>query len=130
MNSGSSSQFPPYVKELKGDVEENYWQPQSLLEWTEIQKTLAFLDAWTKQQEQERGLRKMIGIWVFILISVQVLGVFTLVVLTTITHIRLNFDIIKILIPSVLTEIFGMGFLVVKYLFPLTSKEIFNLDKH
>ena len=72
----------------------------------------------------------MIGIWVFILISVQVLGVFTLVVLTTITHIKFNVDIIKILIPSVLTEIFGMGFLVVKYLFPSISKEVFDLDKH
>ena len=70
-----------------------------------------------QQQAQERSLRKKIGIWVFILITLQVTGVFGLVFLDACKLLMLNTDIVKFLIPSVLSEVFGLGFVVVKYLF-------------
>ena len=116
-----STQLPSFVEKVTGEVEFGYWEPQSIEEWSEVQKTTAFLRAWIRQQDHERSLRKMIGIWVFILITLQIIGVFGLVVLDACKVFIMNIDIVKFLIPSVLGEVFGMGFVVVKYLFKLTN---------
>lgn len=112
-----SARLPAIVKSVTDEVQLGYWKPQSIEEWAEIQKTTAFLNAWVQQQDQERTLRKMIGIWVFILITLQVIGVFGLVVFDALKLIIMNVDIVKLLIPSVLAEVFGMGLIVMKYLF-------------
>ena len=112
-----STQLPSFVESVSGEVDFGYWKPQSIEEWTEVQQITAFLNAWIQQQWQERSLRKMIGIWVFILITLQVIGVFGLVVLDACKVLMMSADIVKFLIPSVLGEVFGMGFVVVKYLF-------------
>ena len=112
-----SARLPAIVKSVTDEVQLGYWKPQSIEEWAEIQKTTAFLNAWIQQQDQERTLRKMVGIWVFILITLQVIGVFGLVVFDALELIFMNIDIVKLLIPSVLAEVFGMGLIVVKYLF-------------
>lgn len=112
-----SARLPAIVKSVTDEVQLGYWKPQSIEEWAEIQKTTAFLNAWIQQQDQERTLRKMVGIWVFILITLQVIGVFGLVVFDALKLIFMNIDIVKLLIPSVLAEVFGMGLIVVKYLF-------------
>ena len=112
-----STNLPSFVDSVIGELESGYWNPQSIEEWAEVQKTTAFLNAWIQQQAHERSLRKMIGIWVFILITLQVIGVFGLVFLDACKLLMLNTDIVKFLIPSVLSEVFGLGFVVVKYLF-------------
>lgn len=112
-----STNLPSFVTSVIGEVDPEYWIPQSIEEWAEVQKTAAFLNAWVPQQAQERSLRKMIGIWVFILITLQVIGVFGLVVLDACKLLIINTDVVKFLIPSVLSEVFGLGFVVVKYLF-------------
>lgn len=109
--------LPSFVASVIGEVEPGYWKPESVEEWAEVQKTTAFLKAWIPQQTQERSLRRMIGIWVFILITLQVISVFGLVFLDAYKLLMLNTDIVKFLIPSVLSEVFGLGFVVVKYLF-------------
>src|SRR5690242_15861539 len=108
---------PAFIKEVQGELQQGYWQPQTYAEWEGIQKTTAFLAEWGEQQKQERSLRKMIGIWVFVLISFQIVGVFALVTLDAINKITLKIPIVQLLIPSVLAEVFGMGLVVVKYLF-------------
>jgi len=122
--------LPSFIKSVDGEVEAGYWKPQSVQEWAEIQKTTAFLGVWVQQQRQERSLRKMIGIWVFILISLQVIGVFGLVVVDAIKLFTLNITIVQLLIPSVLGEVFGLGFVVVKYLFNPKSINLFDFGKH
>lgn len=122
--------LPSFIQSVKGEVEADYWKPQSIQEWTEVQKTTAFLGVWIQHQGQERSLRKMIGIWVFILITLQVIGVFGLVVLDAIKLFTLNTTIVQLLIPSVLGEVFGLGFVVVKYLFNPKSINLFDFGKH
>jgi hypothetical protein len=112
-----SINLPSFLTSVLEEVGPEYWIPQTLEEWAEVQKTKAFLNAWMQQQAQERSLRKKIGIWVFILITLQVTGVFGLVFLDACKLLMLNTDIVKFLIPSVLSEVFGLGFVVVKYLF-------------
>lgn len=121
------NKLPVFVQSVVEELHFGYWKPQSLAEWTEVHKTTTLLNVWVTQQEQERGLRKMVGIWVFVLISLQILGVFALVVLDGAHVLALNEGMVKFLIPSVLSEVFGMGFVVVKYLFRVGSFSPFGL---
>lgn len=123
--------LPSFVTSVIGEVEPGYWKPQSIDEWAEVQKTTAFLNTWTEQQAHERSLRKMMGIWIFVLITLQVLGVFGIVFLDAYKQLTLNADIVKLLIPSVLGEVFGLGFVVVKYLFnPASLNPLALLKRH
>jgi len=99
---------------------EGYWTPQNIEEWNAVQETSVFLKAWATQQDEERSLRSMLCVWVFILITAQIVGIFTLVVISP-AFVSLDEGLVKILIPSILAEVFGMGFIVVKYLFRPSS---------
>lgn len=99
------------------------WQPQSYAEWEARERTQAFLAAWIDQMGHERSLRSLAARVVFSLIGAQVLGVFTLLVLQGTGVISLDHDVLKVVVPSVLADVFGLGFVVTKYLFsvPLRS---------
>ena len=124
-----SIQPPSVVESVTGEVEIGYWEPQTIAEWTAVQETTAFVKAWIQQQEHERSLRKMIGIWVFILITLQIMSVIALVALDAGKMLAMNVTVVKFLIPSVLSEVFGMGFVVVKYLFKPPSNNPLDFGK-
>ena len=121
---------PEFVKLVKGELEEEYWKPQSLSEWTEIQKVTISLSEWSQQQKQERGLRKLFGIWIFFLITLQVFGVFGIIMVDAFSSKKIDSELLKILIPSVFGEIFGMGFLILKYLFRSTGEKELKVSKN
>lgn len=120
---------PAFVTSVTGELTPEYWRPQTFQEWTEMTKTSALVSVWVGQQTQERSLRKTIGIWVFILITVQIFGVFLIVVLDALNLLHLNQSIVEFLIPSVLGEVFGMGFVVVKYLFRANTLTPFDITR-
>jgi hypothetical protein len=126
----SLPRLPDFIQSVAGELEPGYWEPQTFQEWTEVKKTIAYLNVWVQQQGQERILRKTIAIWVFILITLQVIAVFVLVALDAFKVFVLNVEIVKFLIPSVLGEVFGMGFVVVKYLFRPMAINPFVLGKN
>jgi hypothetical protein len=100
---------------LPGD--RGVWAPKSFDEWVARERTTTFLTAWAEQLTHERDLR---GYWarrIFYLIAAQVAGAFGLVIAQGLQWIQVAPEVLQILIPAVLTEVFGLGFLVVKYLF-------------
>lgn len=121
--------IPSFVASVTGELGPEYWHPQTFQEWTEMTKTSALVSVWVEQQTLERKLRKTIGIWVFILITVQIIAVFVIVVLDSLKLLQLNQSIVQFLIPSVLGEVFGMGFVVVKYLFRASSTTPFDVNR-
>lgn len=121
--------IPSFVTTVTGELGPEYWHPQTFQEWTEMTKTSALVSVWVEQQTQERSLRKTIGIWVFILITLQIVGVFAIVVLDALKLLQLNQSIVEFLIPSVLGEVFGMGFVVVKYLFKANTVTPFEITR-
>lgn len=121
--------IPHFLQKVTSELKEDYFQPTNIDEWQLKKQITVFLATWEKQNDQERSLRKMIGVWVFILISFQVFGVFFLIFLDAIKCITLNQSLVQILIPSVLTEIFGLGYVVTKYLFNLTRLDSLIFDK-
>lgn len=93
------------------------WQPGSYKEWEGRERTRAFLAAWSQQMSHERELRSLSAKCIFGLVVAQVAGAFGLVAAQGAGWLALDPSILKVLIPSVLTEVFGLGYLVVKYLF-------------
>ena len=93
------------------------WQPQTFSEWEALEKTKTFLAAWTDQMVHERSLRSLAAKVIFGLIGAQVLGVFGVLALQGLDVLRLDIGVLQVLIPSVLADVFGLGFVVTKYLF-------------
>lgn len=117
-------QQPDFIETIIDEVSSDYWQPESLSEWIEVQTTKSILHSWEYQQEQERNLRKLVAVWIFILISIQILYIINILTLDGFGVVALKENIIKILLPTAFAEIFGMGFIVVKYLFKHPEKSI------
>lgn len=65
----------------------------------------------------ERSLRTFSAKWIFALIVAQVVATFALVIAQGVGWLQIDKEILQILIPSVLAEVFGLGLLVTKYLF-------------
>jgi hypothetical protein len=65
----------------------------------------------------ERELRSFSAKCIFGLVVVQVVASFGLIIAEGAGRLAIDPSVLKVLIPSVLTEVFGLGYLVVKYLF-------------
>jgi hypothetical protein len=108
------------LREVMGEVSPgapDVWQPTSYMEWEAQQRTTTFLGAWSDQMRDERSLRRFCAKWIFILITIQVFAAFGVVVAQGLGWLTIDIGLLKVMVPSVLTEVFGLGFLVTKYLF-------------
>ena len=119
-------QLPESIQEVFDELEPNYWVPKTIDEWSTVVRTKAVLNAWKEQQDQERNLRKIYAGWVFLLITFQIIMIFVLMFLDSISWITVKETTVKVLLPSALGEIIGMGFLVVKYLFGKQNDRIID----
>lgn len=111
---------PALVTEVRGEISprgSDAWQPTSYREWEDRERAKTFLAAWSEQMSHERSLRSFSAKWIFALIVLQVVATFLLVLAQGLGWIEIDKQILQVLIPSVLAEVFGLGFLVVKYLF-------------
>lgn len=116
----SSAAPPPAVAEVGAEVapgSSDVWQPGSYKEWEGRERTRAFLAAWSQQMSHERDLRSLSAKCIFGLVVAQVAGAFGLVAAQGAGWLALDPSVLQVLIPSVLAEVFGLGYLVVKYLF-------------
>jgi len=117
--------LPEYVKKVEGEVQADYWRPQTLDEWT----STVIVNTWSDQQTAERPMRRCIAIWIFILMSLQVVMVLGIMVASAAQWISPDVQLFKLLIPAVLAEVFGMGWAVVKYLFKPVDVNLLGLLK-
>lgn len=93
------------------------WQPASFREWEGRERTRAFLAAWSEQMSHERELRSLSAKCIFALIATQTAAAFGIVVAQGAGVLIIDVRVLRILIPSVMAEVLGLGYLVVKYLF-------------
>lgn len=112
----TSANVTAVVGELQpGDP--SVWHPQSYDEWERQERVTALLSAWTEQAKDERQLRRSYAKWIFGLITLQVVAVFGLLLALGMGRFELDVSMLKVVLPSVLGEVFGLGFVVAKYLF-------------
>lgn len=93
------------------------WRPGSYIEWEARERTRTFLATWAEQMTHEQKLRTAGARTIFWLIGLQVAGAFGLVVAQGLGWLTLDAGLLKVLLPSVFAEVFGLGFVVTKYLF-------------
>lgn len=108
---------PPTTAREIAPGDPSVWEPQSFSEWEALAKTRTFLAAWSGQTAHERVLRSLVAKVIFTLIGVQVVGVFGIVILAGLDILTIEVAVLQVLIPSVLADVFGLGFVVAKYLF-------------
>lgn len=107
---------PQIVGEIRpGDPDT--WQPGSIEEWAERERTRTFLAAWAEQMAHERQLRSLSAKLIFVLVAGQTVGVFAILIASGAGWLTLDPVALRMLLPTVLAEIFGLGYLVAKYLF-------------
>ncbi len=110
-------QLPKIITEIIDEVQPGYWKPQTFEQWRLIQLSNAIIPAWRDQQDSERVLRKRVANWIFSLITFQVLCIFIVIFLIGFGYISISETMVKVLMPFIVSEVFGMGLIVVKYLF-------------
>ena len=117
---------PRGVTEVTGEIlpgSESTWQPASYAEWESRTRLTTVLEAWSAQMADERALRRKFAGWIFALITLQIVGAFGLVIAVGLDSLRVDPTVMKILLPSVFAEVFGLGLLVIKYLFSLPARQ-------
>lgn len=101
-----------------GEVKDaDLWHPQTLEEWSRWQQEKSFLSAWNAQADHERKLRETCMWMIFGLVMIQTLGSFVIISLLGVGVFHLDEILIRILYPSLLAQIFGLFFIVARYLF-------------
>jgi hypothetical protein len=120
MTEDKSPQGRPAIVVAAEEVRQgdpSLWTPGSFAEWEASEKVKTFLSAWALQMGQELKLRSMGAKVIFWLIGLQVVGAFGLVIAQGLGALSVDISVLKVLIPSVFGEVFGLGFVVTKYLF-------------
>jgi hypothetical protein len=120
MPPGGSVVPPSSVAAVVGELSPTdpaAWLPASYDEWEAKRKTETVLGTWSDQMTHERRLRSIAAVSIFGLIVIQVIGVFALLVAQGLGRLHLDAGLLQIVVPSIFGEVFGLGFLVTKYLF-------------
>jgi len=102
--------------------------PRDIYEKIYFSKSEALIDEWRRQCDQDRKMRGRFATWVFILASGQIILMFALIALVGFEFFKFPGYIVEVTIPSMLSEIFGLAYLVVRYLFTKTPPP-FNADQ-
>lgn len=127
------SSRPSIVAEVTGEITPGsapVWQPGSYAEWEARARLTTSLAVWEAQATDERKLRRTFAAWIFILITVQIVAGIGIVVANGLGRLHVDVEIAKLLIPSVVAEVLGLGYLVTKYLFSLPVRHSLDALAH
>lgn len=93
------------------------WTPKTYEEWEARERLLVVLNAWEAQANQERILRSRCAWMIFSLAAFQSLAGAGLLLGLGRGWLSLDPDFLKILYSALLAEVFGLFFVVARYLF-------------
>jgi len=93
------------------------WEPNNFAEWEARERLQAYLRVWSQQTDDERRMRSLYAKMIFSLICAEVAFAFALILLIGADILRFDVTLLKVLFPSVLAQVFGLGYLVTRYLF-------------
>lgn len=131
--SSSPGAHPSIVAEVTGEITPGsppVWQPGSYAEWEARARLTTSLAVWEAQATDERKMRRLFAAWIFVLITIQIVAGIAIVVANGLGRLRVDVEIAKLLIPSVVAEVLGLGYLVTKYLFSLPVRHSLDALAH
>lgn len=111
---------PKSVVDVLGEVKPqdgSSWEPNNFAEWEARERLQAYLRVWSHQTDDERKMRSLYAKMIFSLICAEVAFAFLLMVLVGAEILHFDVTLLKVLFPSVLAQVFGLGYLVTRYLF-------------
>jgi archaellum biogenesis protein FlaJ (TadC family) len=120
MNEADLTTKPKSVVDVLGEVrpqDGSSWEPNNFAEWEARERLQAYLRVWSQQTDDERKMRSLYAKMIFSLICVEVAFAFLLMVLIGAEVLHFDVTLLKVLFPSVLAQVFGLGYLVTRYLF-------------
>ncbi|MCD7111670.1 hypothetical protein LRX75_21800 [Rhizobium sp. DKSPLA3] len=120
MNDAGLPSKPTSVVDVLGEVKPqdgSSWEPNNFAEWEARERLQAYLRVWSQQTDDERKMRSLYARMIFSLICVEVAFAFVLIVLIGADVLHFDVTLLKVLFPSVLAQVFGLGYLVTRYLF-------------
>lgn len=120
MNDAGPPTKPKSVVDVLGEVKPHdgsSWEPNNFAEWEARERLQAFLRVWSQQTDDERKMRSLYAKMIFSLICVEIAFAFLLMLLIGAEVLRFDVTLLKVLFPSVLAQVFGLGYLVTRYLF-------------
>ncbi|MDO9460913.1 MAG: hypothetical protein Q7N95_12480, partial [Alphaproteobacteria bacterium] len=109
----------PSIELQVGDKIEpgDLWNPNNFAEWAERERTKTFLAVWSAQADHERKLRGRCALMIFLLAAFQSVSGIALLVGIGLGKLELDVEFLKILYVAMLGEVFGLFFVVARYLF-------------
>lgn len=120
MSEADLAAKPKSVVDVLGEVrpqDGSSWEPNNFAEWEARERLQAYLRVWSQQTDDERKMRSLYAKMIFSLICVEVAFAFLLIVLIGAEVLHFDVTLLKVLFPSVLAQVFGLGYLVTRYLF-------------
>ncbi|MGO7530838.1 hypothetical protein [Rhizobium leguminosarum] len=120
MNDAGLPSKPKSVVDVLDEVKPqdgSSWEPNNFAEWEARERLQAFLRVWSQQSDDEREMRSLYAKMIFTLICAEVAFAFLLIVLVGAGILHFEVTLLKVLFPSVLAQVFGLGYLVTRYLF-------------
>ena len=90
-------------------------------------KARVLLDAWERQHNEERNLRKHYAAWLLFALLLQMLFVNLSFFLIGIEYLKIEQWVAQTFIVSVFGEIAAMVFWIVKFLFPKVSADVLTV---
>lgn len=124
---------PSIVAEVTGEITPGsapVWQPGSYAEWESRARLTTSLAVWEAAATDERKMRRTFAAWIFTLITAQIVAGIGIVVANGLGRLHVDVEIAKLLIPSVVAEVLGLGYLVTKYLFSLPVRHSLDVLAH
>ncbi|MBY3413133.1 hypothetical protein V7796_12420 [Rhizobium laguerreae] len=120
MNDAGLHSKPKSVVDVLDEVKPqdgSSWEPNNFAEWEARERLQAFLRVWSQQSDDEREMRSLYAKMIFTLICAEVAFAFLLIFLVGAGILHFEVTLLKVLFPSVLAQVFGLGYLVTRYLF-------------
>lgn len=120
MNDSGLPSKPTSVVDVLGEVKPldgSSWEPNNFAEWEARERLQAYLRVWSQQADDERKMRSLYAKMIFSLICAEVAIAFVLMILIGADVLHFDVSLLKVLFPSVLAQVFGLGYLVTRYLF-------------
>jgi len=90
-------------------------------------KLRAIVDAWDKQQSEDRKMRKGYAWFFIILIAIQIIAINAFFLLVGLKIIKIDPLFLKVFFIPVLAEIVTMTLVILKYLFPKSGSDVLEL---
>jgi hypothetical protein len=99
------------------------WSPNNFDEWVKYKTVTAFLPLCIEQEKSDSLFRKLVTIFSFSLILIELVAIVCLLVAVGLKYLEIPFGLFSVVFPSLFIEVVGLAYVIVQYLFNSNSRQ-------